>query len=153
MYTYFTLLHYLIMCIVAVCVARSIFNFRSWQSCNWPAVMLCSIKILQVYIRTTCICACNVRYRPEVTSHSLETFSLLLARVPLELAIYQVESLSFWLKSGSTLSDVCEPSKAGYFHWKLLVTTRCYIVNTYQHLDSCFSSAAQTSCLPLFQSR
>ena len=37
----------------------------------------------------------HVRYRPEVTSHSLETFSLLLARVPLGLAIYQVESISF----------------------------------------------------------
>ena len=38
---------------------------------------------------------CIVRYSPEVTSHLLETFSLLLARVPLELTIYQVKSISF----------------------------------------------------------
>ena len=37
----------------------------------------------------------KLRYSPEVTLHSLETFSLLLARVPLKLAIYQVESISF----------------------------------------------------------
>ena len=37
----------------------------------------------------------GIQYSPEVTSHSLETFSLLLTRVPLELAIYQVESISF----------------------------------------------------------
>ena len=36
-----------------------------------------------------------VRYSPEVTSHSLKTFSSLPARVPLELAIYQVKSVSF----------------------------------------------------------
>ncbi len=32
----------------------------------------------------------QLRYNPEVTLHSLETFSLLLARIPFELAYYQV---------------------------------------------------------------
>ena len=68
-------------------------------------------------------------YSPEVTLHLLETFFLLLAQVSLNLAIYQVESISFWLKNCSTLSDVGKLSKVGYFHWKLLVTMRCYIVH------------------------
>ena len=50
--------------------------------------------------KSACVYICvqdvyGIRYRPEVTSHSLETFSWLLARVPLELAIYQVESIGF----------------------------------------------------------
>ena len=36
-----------------------------------------------------------VQYIPEVTSHSLKTFSSLPTRVPLEFAIYQVESINF----------------------------------------------------------
>ena len=34
-------------------------------------------------------------YHSEVTSHLLETFSSLLTRVPLELVIYQIVSISF----------------------------------------------------------
>ena len=93
----------------------------------------------------------ELQYHSKIMSHSLETFSSLLAQVPLELAIYQVESISFWLKC-STLGYVCKLSRTGYFRWKLLVTTCCYIVNIYQRLDLCFLSAVQTSCLPLFQS-
>ena len=62
--------------------------------CMYVCMHVCTY--VRMYVRMyVCMYVCMyvyVRYRPEVTSHSL---SLLLARVPLELAIYQVESISF----------------------------------------------------------